>query len=70
MTEDARGRHGSVFDLFDVCRAHTAGRHLDQDLIGPDARNGKQFQSEIVDAAIHYGAHLLWNLRQHAKRIE
>ena len=57
MAEDARGRDGAVLDFFDVGGADAADGDLDEEFARPDARDGDDFEAEVVDAAINDGTH-------------
>ncbi len=57
MAEDARRWDGSVSDFFYVGRANAADGNLDEQFVRADARNGDNFEAQVVDAAINDGAH-------------
>ena len=63
MSENAGRRHRAVLDFFDVGGANAAGSHLDQQLIGLDARHRHGLETQIIHAAINDCAHRFRNSR-------
>jgi hypothetical protein len=57
VSEDARRRHRTVVDFFDVGWTNAASGDLDKDFVRADARDGQSFKAKVVWAAIDDGAH-------------
>ena len=65
MAENAGWRGGAVMNFFDVGWADAACRHLDEQFIGTDARDGQSLEAQIVHAAINHRAHGFGNIGRH-----
>ena len=57
VPEDPGRGHGSLGDLFYIGGADTADGDPHEDLGGGDAGHREGFDTEVIDPAVHHGAH-------------
>ena len=63
MAENARRRDGAILDFFNVGGADATHGDFDEQFAGADARDGHDFEAQVIYAAIDDGTHGFGNVR-------
>src|SRR5690349_20802430 len=61
MSKNSWRRHGSILNFLDVGRTDAARGDFHEELGRTDARDRKFFETDIIHATVHRGAHRFWN---------